>query len=230
MDDRFETRSDELNELLSGGFRKGTGSLIRYEEEGIADEVSLALGIDVFDNLLSSVLIPRASISSVVAEEILDRLNVSLDSLLDNDQLFVIDTRGGWADCDHRNVFAADTLSDIQTATETALDRSQARGTVHIVDIGAVVATVGEPQARELREWYTDGVLRGSRDFLLETAHIPPLSEELVSFYESIDDQVLRFYKEGDAVRVRIDSGPEAMVGAVRTVEYLDEPPFIRVR
>lgn len=229
MSERFETRSDELNTLLGGGFRKGVGSLIRYQTEGIADEVYLTIGIDVVDSMLTAVFIPRASLPPAEMDRFLDLLNVSLDTLLDHDQLFVIDTHGGWDDYDHRNVFHARSLSDVQAATETALERSGARGTVHIVDLGAVVSALGESGARELREWYTSEALRGSRDFLLEAAHVPPMSDELVGFYQSMDDQVLVFYEEGDTVRVCIDDGSEKTVGATRTVEYLQEPPFIGI-
>lgn len=230
MADRFETRSDGLNTLLSGGFIKGGGTLVRYKTEGIADQVFLAVAIDVVDNMLSAVLIPRATLSKAEIQTYLENLDISLESLLDNDQLVVIDPHGGWDDYDHRNVCRARTLSEVQTATETALDQSRARGTVHMIDIGALVSAFGEAQARQLRNWYASDALRGNRDFLIEGAHVPPLTEALVEFYESMDDQVLRFYEEGDKLRVRIESGPTEMRGEVRTVESVQEPPFIRIK
>lgn len=230
MSERLQTWSRELNDLLGGGFIRGGGSLFRYQTEAIADPVFLTVGAGVVDAMLSVVLIPRASLSSAATEAYLDLLNISLRRLLDNDQLFVIDVHGGWEDYKSRNVFSARHLTDIQDATMTALERSRARGTVHMVDIGAVVSTLGEPQARQLREWYASDALRGTRDFLLEAAHIPPLSEELAEFYVSLDEQVLRFDQEDGTVHVRVDGGREKTSSEVRTVEYLQKPPFIRIR
>lgn len=229
MSDRFETRSQGLNDLLGGGFIKGAGTLFRYETEGIADEVFLTVGIDVVDNMLSAVLVPRPSLSHADVEAYLELLNVSLESLLDNDQLVVIDTYGSWDGHEHRNIVRARTPADVRTATEAGLERFRSRGTVHMVDIGALVSAFGQSETRQLRKWYTSDALRGSRDFLLEAAHVPPLSEELVEFYESMDDRVLRFYEEDDTVRIRVDSGPEERRGEVKTVEFLQKPPFLQI-
>lgn len=223
----FETRNEALNSLLGGGILRGEGLLVKQGTEKMADQLFVSAIVDVLDNLVSGVLLPRRSLSYAELDEQLDRLNVSVDALLDNDQLFVLDTDGRWDD--HTNVFGVSDGDDIKEATRTALERSRARGTVHMLDVNAIVATVGEEDARALREWYRSDAFRGKRDYLIETALLPDLSADLLAFYENADRQVVSLERTGSDDRLTIEAAPEGAVGEARTIEYLDGPPFVRL-
>lgn len=226
MHETFETRLPELNDLLGGGFLRGEGTLIGYEERGLVGRIFLNLGIGVADSMLSSVVVPPRTVSIGDIEMYFDRLDISLGSLLDHDQLFVLDTAGTWPD--RRNVFHVDSLDAIQERTETALQRSNARGTAHMVTLDSVVATLGADDARRLRRWHTTA-FRGKRDLLIEGFHSPGLSDDLVEFYSEQDRQVLQLTRTDGELALRLEAAPDGAVGETRKVRYLDERPFVEL-
>ncbi|MES3517977.1 MAG: hypothetical protein PPP58_09965 [Natronomonas sp.] len=228
MDGYFNTKSPELDELLGGGVLYGEGTLIKYHADGAADGLFVNAGIDVVDNMLTAVLLPRQSLSPTELEKYLEMLGASLDALLEHNQLFVLDTEDRWEE--RKNVFHVETLTDIQTATETALERSRARGTVHMSDVGAVEAAIGAADARTLRRWYQTDCFRGDRDFLLEGAPVHRLPDDLIEFYESMDRQVLDVEQTtGGDLRLTIEAAPDGAVGATRTLQFSTERPFVRI-
>lgn len=226
MDDYFETWAGELNALLGGGVLRGEGVLIKYEIEGIADGLFVNAAVDILDNMLSAVLVPRRGLTPDDVDEYLDALNASLDPLLDNNQLFVLDVLGDWDE--RENVFQVTNRADMHEAIRTALDRSHARGTVHMLDVRAIVETLGAEETRRLREWYQTDGLRGKRDYILHGLNVSQVSPELVEFYESTDEQVLSVDRMDGIDRLTVEKAPEGLVGETRTIEYLSEHPFVR--
>lgn len=227
MYDYFETVSEALNTVLGGGFIRGEGTLFRYETEQVLHRVSMSLGVGIIDRMFSIVILPHRSLTPARFESYLSQLGVSGDTLLKNDQAFILDTTSQWEN--HRNVFPIEDLDDIQTATRTALERSSARGVAHLLSINEIESVLGSAGAQSLREWYQNEGLRGRRDFILEESHSLPLSKELLTYYQQQDKQVVSFHCEGDSLRMTVEAAPDGNVGETCTVEPIPEAPFFRI-
>lgn len=226
MSRRFATGIDDLDPLLGGGFVRGGTVSVQYNDERTADLVGIRLGINIFDNLLSMSLLHRSGLSERRLGSVLDGMQVSMDSLLENDQLFVLDAHDEWSG--RKGVFDVGDTDDIRAAVEAAYDRGRSRGTGNLVDIETLRDLAGRDAARDLVEWYETG-LRGERDLLMNFVHRPPLPDEIVDHCTERADQVLTLDRDGEHVVLRVAKTPDGEVGATRRVERLDEAPYVRL-
>lgn len=222
---RFTTGIDDLDPLLGGGFVKGGNVSIQHDAPEVADLLAIRLSVNVFDNLLSVTTLHRAGLAETELEAVLDRMDISLGSLLRNDQLFVLDAHDQWAD--QRNLFPVTDEEDIHHGFETALDRARSRGMAHMVDIETLIDLVGPDGAWELAE-LCERMVRGERDLLLDFLHRPPLTERQIGRYVERADQVL-VIEGGDEPRLTVEKSPTGEVGATRRLERIDESPYVRL-
>lgn len=224
MSDAFQIDIDGLDDLLGGGFPRGETVLIQQSAEGLVDELVMNVGISIIDEQLTMVLLPRKSLSQSTMVEYVTRLGVSLESLLDGNKLFVLDTAGTWGN--RPNVFPVETDGDVREATQAALSRSQSRGTVHVIDITALYETVGAQTTRDLFDWYAE-LLRGRRDILFGILRSGGVSEDVLAACRTQASQILDVAVVDDQRTLTVERASDGREGVTRNLRYHKNPPFV---
>lgn len=223
----YETEIDELDRLLGGGFGRHSGTLIRYDSNSIetASRLLLNLGMGVLDNLISVVLLPAEEFGPDEMEMYLDRLNVSLTSVLENDQLFVMVTTDDWPD--HRNILHITDTDGYKDEIAAFQERTKGRGTAHIIDVYNLQSVVGIEGCRLIRQWYDTEGLRDRRDFLIDLLRVEDVPADLNEIYAAADTQALSVVTSSDETVIRVDAGPDTNPGVEKQVRFADDPPFL---
>ena len=94
----------------------------------------------------------------------------------------------------------------------------------------AVVQTLGPPEAREVR-YFEEANLVGADDTLLHIVD-PSMHEGPVgAFYRNTAEQVLDLWMRDDGLQyLTLRKSPCGFVGSTSLVEYVDDPPYLRVQ
>jgi hypothetical protein len=216
-----------LNDLLGGGLVRGGVVVLEQSRNGLVDELVMNVGLDVVDEQLSMTLLPPMSLTREQLDGYLTRLHVSLKRLLDNDQLFVLDTAGTWAG-EGESVFDIRSPDEVRSATTTALERSRARGTVHVVDVSAMSETVGANDSIDLLEWY-DESLRGRRDLLMAIVSLDETPAAVRDAYRAAATQIIGIGETDGRRTLTVERTPDGETGATRGLRYLTEEPFVEL-
>lgn len=226
MSDRFTTGFDDLDALLGGGFLKGGTVSIQHNVPEAADLLALRLSMHVLDSRLSVTAVDRPEMTEADYDAALKRTGISLDALLDNNQLFVLDGYDEWND--RRNVFRVASADDVRHGIETALGRARSRGMAHLLYVETLIELFGQEAAWNLNEWY-GGTIRGPRDLLLDFLHRPPLEDTEIKRYVERADQVIVVEGDSDEIQLTVTKAPGGRVGEPLRFERVEEPPYMRL-
>jgi KaiC/GvpD/RAD55 family RecA-like ATPase len=220
---------DGLDALCGGGLATGTGVLL--EHDGYANLGALfgAVVRSVLDREGAVTLVPTIRLRPEGVEAMLSETDHTVEGLLADDRLFVVDMIGAW-DETHRNVFAArETPDGLRSALEIGDERAGDRPQVSLVNTDVLVNTLGADAARTLR-YRQEGRL--DPDDLLLHVHNPSVSgDEIGGFYTNAAEQVLRTWISDDGLQyVTLEKSPCGFIGTTSLVEYIEEPPYLRVQ
>jgi KaiC/GvpD/RAD55 family RecA-like ATPase len=218
---------DGLDALCGGGPVCGAGVLL--EHDGTADLTTLLAVVlaDAFDRGEAVTLLPTIDLGQRRMDALLD--GWSVEELLADDRLFVVDAIGGW-DESLPNVHPApesaaafaDRLTDLYERT----DRTQST----ILDADATVHTLGAGDARTVR-YATEANLVDADDRLLHVTNPGQVDDSVTAFYRDAAEQVIETWMEDDGLQyLRLKKSPCGFVGSTSLVEYLTEPPYLEVQ
>lgn len=230
--ERLSTGVPSFDALLGGGFPRGQGSLVEYDGQAAVSDLLFAATESALASGMSVALIPRVSTRRRGVDEQIGRGEVpfeSADALMDADRLFVVDALGAWDG--HRNVLDPRVEdAGLQYLFEQIRERHAGDGLFLLLNTEAKVHAVGEEAARRFRYWAPSQFL-SDEDVLLDV-HNPDLMESrMAEFYtDAATVGVETWLDESGLQYVRLKKGRGGDVGEVRLVEYLDDPPYLRLR
>lgn len=220
------TRIEGLDELLGGGLSRGRSVLLEHDGQADIESFLYAVVSNALDQRMSLVLAPRVDTPPRYLEQLFDQLGASMDSLLANDQLYILDAVGLWGD--RENVI---TLAEGEMEAEFDRIEAEARGqgTLLSANTEALVHGLGAGSARELRYWLQAQFI--SEDDILLDVHNPKvMSQEMSSFYVDAATQVIDTWMTDHGLQyVQLRKGKSGEIGSVRLIEYIDEAPFVEV-
>lgn len=222
------TGIDGLDTLLGGGLIRGEPTLLRHDSETRVEPIVYACLSNLLEEEYSIAFLPDHHTDPLVPKTAFERLGVSMADLLERDRLFVFDPPGKWPD--HRNVFELDDDgTDLREAVTTARDRARGAGLAMSFDTKPLVHLLGADATRLFRSWLQADV-RTQRDVVVDVQNPSLLQDKLAEFYTDSAAQVLETWRDETGIQyVQLRQSPTGEVGAVRLVDYLEQPPYVRV-
>jgi KaiC/GvpD/RAD55 family RecA-like ATPase len=222
----LETRIDGVDEMLGGGLAMGRSTLLQHDGQADVQAFLYALSSKTLDQRLSQVVVPRVNTSPDRLEALFSELGASMESLLENDQLFVVDTFDVWPE--QTNVVHPESADAFESEIETIRERSSGKGTVYIVNTEALTHAFSPQESREIRHWLQAQCLGGA-DVLLDIHNPAVMGSDMSAFYLGAAEQVIdTWLTEYGLQYLQLRKGRQGDVGSLRLIEHVDEEPFVR--
>jgi hypothetical protein len=162
---------------------------------------------------------------------LLDGHGYDVEALLAAGRLGVVDLVGGW-DASLPNVYApaADAESVVAALASVTDAGDDETSTFSLVAADAVVHSLGPSGARDVR-YGVEADLLGPGDGLVDVVNPNTIPERISGFYQDVAEQVLDTRVEDSGLQyVTLRKSPCGFVGSTSLVEYVDEPPYLRVQ
>lgn len=219
-----------LDALTGGGLVTGAGALLEHD-----GRVNLAA---LFSTLLATLheqgfaltLVPTLQLTPRRVGGMLESHGLDARSMIRDGDLYVIDFTGAWDASAGRNVYDAgkdvSTLKGVLREVDEMTEGNRAT----VANANAMVHTLGDSGARELR-YYQEGKLLGQDDMLIHILNPDVVNDEIGSFFTGTANQVLRTWLTPDGLQyLSLRKSPCGFVGTTSLVEYRTEPPYLRVQ
>jgi KaiC/GvpD/RAD55 family RecA-like ATPase len=228
--EHFETGLDGLDELLGGGLVQGSGALLEHDGQAALDALFAALVAQALEDDMALTVVPRIDMKPRKLEKYLLGYDGTLEDLLDEDRLFILDMVGAWG-LEHRNVFdVREEDSGLPYLLSQIDQRSAGEAQFSIINTEAKVHAIGAEESRRIRDWQEANFVSDD-DILLEVHNPKQMDDKLSEFHVDAAGQVLRTEMgESGLQYLTLRKSPTGMVGTTRAIEYIDEMPFVRVR
>jgi KaiC/GvpD/RAD55 family RecA-like ATPase len=220
---------DGLDNLTGGGLVRGVGVLFLHDGRANLSALYGQLLASSLDGGDAVTLVPTIDLRQGRVESLLSGHGYDLGELLADGRLSVVDLVGAW-DPDEPNVHggadsAAD-LMDVLAGVDERTDRRQ----FQLVSADAVVHSLGPTEAREARYAQETQVLDGG-ETLLHVMNEDVVGDEIGAFYGTAAEQVLETWIADDGLQyLTLRKSPCGFVGSTSLVEYVEEPPYLRVQ
>ncbi|RZV06322.1 KaiC/GvpD/RAD55 family RecA-like ATPase [Natrinema hispanicum] len=222
------TGIDGLDTLLGGGILSGESTVVQHDGKAEVGGILYVILSNILKEERSIALLPRINSQPLFLQSVFERLGTPMDDLLDDDRLFVFDHHGVWDD--HQNIFkSAEDESGIKSAMTTIHDRSRSQGVVLSLDTNTLRHMLGEETTRQVRSWLQSSVVTAT-DAIIDIHNPALLQDDLAAFHVDLASQLLETWMNDTGLQyVQLHKSPTGDTGAVRLIEYLDKPPYVRV-
>jgi KaiC/GvpD/RAD55 family RecA-like ATPase len=218
-----------LDALCGGGLVRGAGVLLQHDGRANLGALFSVLLSHAFETDHTVMLLPTISLRQSRVESLLEGHGLALDELLAEDRLFVIDLIGAW-DQSAPNVYGSPDSGAELTDLISDLDNRTDRDRFHVVNADAVTHAFGDDEARQVR-YFEEAQLVEDDDTLLHVSNPATVGDRIGAFYRDAADQVLDVRMEDGGLQyVTLVKSPCGFVGTTSLVEYVEEPPYIRVQ
>lgn len=223
---------DGLDKLTGGGLLRGAGVVLQHDGKANLTALFSVLLARMIERDYTITLVPTIHLRSDRLNQLLEGHDLSLEAAFDDDQLYVIDMTGAW-DHDDEHVYGAPSdaetmLSRLDEIRTTAGDDSDRH--VTIVNAESIVHALGEKAAREIR-YRQEASMLGEADMLLYVHNPSVTSDEIGEFFVDTAVQVLDTQLTEDGLQyITLEKSPCGFVGSTSLVEYIYEPPYIKVQ
>jgi KaiC/GvpD/RAD55 family RecA-like ATPase len=218
-----------LDQLCGGGVVRGAGVLLEHDGRANLSALYSTLLSHAFETDQTVTLVPSIELRQSNVETLLESRGYDLRELLDDGDLFVVDLVGTW-DIDHESVYRPGRTADALKETLSRIDDDSDGLRFSVFSADVVTQTLGESEARDVR-YFEESNLLDDDDTLLHVLD-PSLHEGPVGpFYRNAAEQVLELWMRDDGLQyLTLRKSPCGFVGSTSLVEYVDEPPYLRVQ
>lgn len=218
-----------LDSLSGGGLIVGGGVLLQHDGQTNINALLAHLLTFGFKNDRTVLLVPTIDLRESRVREILKRgFDWTLEELLESGSLVVVDVIGGWNQ-DTENVYQYP--DNIEEYTELIGDIADNHDKLlGLINADAVVHRFGNEGARTER-YFTESRVIGDNDMVVHVQNPNVVSDEIAAFYHDAAEQVIRTWVRDDGLQyVTLKKSPCGFVGSTSLMEYIEEPPFLRVQ
>lgn len=221
------TGIDGLDGLTGGGLVRGAGTLLTHDSRTNLTELVGGLIEQVVAAGTAVALVPTLELHERRLERLLERFDLSLSTLLANDELFVIDQIQGW-DTDRANVFPqATTVEEVTAQFERIDDRCEEWITIE--GATAMIHTLGAEAARTLRYRQEIQFLEGS-ELLVHLLNPEVVDDSVAAFYRDSAEQIIETTQGSEGLRyLTLRKSPSGNVGSTSLLNPIEEKPYVRV-
>lgn len=218
-----------FDELVGGGLVAGAGVLFQHD-----GRANLATFLGQFlDAALRRddpvAVVPTIHLRPDGLETLLASHGHDAETALANGDLHVVDPVGTW-DGERAAVYSPDSAAEYTTAFDEIRDRVGDSDLTAVVDADALVNTFGPGETRTIR-YHEEAALIQPGDTFVHVHNPRTATEETSAFLETTAEQVVETWLADDGLQyVRLQKSPCGAVGTTSLVEYLEEPPYLRVQ
>ena len=243
-EERVSTGIAGLDELAGGGLVRGSAALLEHDGRATVDAITARAAVAALERDEAVVLFPSPHLTPEHLDRFLPDGSPSIPDLLAADRVFVIDFLGVW-DADHRNVHSVRALADNPLLSVGPLryvlfwrmmriyrdiDRRRGdRSAFVLVHTETTLGSFAPDDVRRMYYWAKDSIL-GPADLLLFVQNPKVLDGHLAEFYVHDARQMFRTWVADDGLQyVRSEKAPAGPLKETRLVEYLSDPPHVRM-
>lgn len=216
-----------LDELLGGGLVRGGLVLLSHDgRTGYYTINTQLLTAALEEGMALAVALP-AEVSLADLDRYWTANDWSVDGLLDDDRLFVLELVQG-SDRDHRNVVGYDEADrDWRDLMALSYERSGDRPLFAFVDTEPLLEQLTPQRAREVR--YRAAIQHTSEDDVVVYTVNPALHDPtLVEFLVDASQQTLRIERADDGIEwLTLQKSPTGSPGTSAVVDYAEAPPYV---
>lgn len=219
------TKIEGLDEMLGGGLMQGRSALLEHDGQADIDSFLYAIVSNALDQRMAQVIVPRVDTSPDYLRALFEELGASMETLLSNDQLFIIDASGAW-EADENVIDSRE--SDLKEELLDIRERAPGHGILFTTNTEALVHSLGPADSRELRYWIQSRFI-SDEDIVLDIHNPALMDDDLSAFYLDAAQQVIETWLTDHGLQyIQYRKGRNGDIGAVQILEYIDEPPFVR--
>lgn len=234
-----------LDALCGGGLIQGGTALL--EHDGLADVNPLVVNMLVEavrrDDAL--VLLPPSNLEPDRLDRLISERIGSIESLLQDDQLFVLDLVGNWTQYDYnvfsitdrdrllRNLFGGSELLMSWQMKRIFRTMNARRGDKQALIITYTDAMLQELTPKEIRRIHQWGKkkLFYPEDTVLFVQNPRVMQEQLSEFFVLDSQQVLRTWMHDRGLQyVKLEKSPMGHLGSSKLVKHVEYPPYVRIQ
>lgn len=219
-----------LDSLCGGGLATGAGVLLQHDGRANLTALFSQLMSQSIGKGYSVVLVPTIRMRQESVRTLLAGHDTSLDTLMADNRLFVLDMIGAW-DETVENVFGSrESASGVQSVLQAIHERANDQPTLSLVNADAMVNQLGTAGARTVR-YMQEARWLGSDDLLIHIHNPTVTTDEIDGFYKNSAEQVLKTWiTESGLQYISLEKSPCGFVGTTSMVEYVEEPPYLDVQ
>lgn len=234
-----------LDALCGGGLVQGGTALL--EHDGLADVNPLVVNMLVEavrrDDAL--VLLPPSNLEPDRLDRLISERIGSIESLLKDDQLFVLDLVGNWTQYDYnvfsitdrdrllRSIFGGSELLMSYQMKRIFRAMNSRRGEKQALIITYTDAMLQELTPKEIRRIHQWGKkkLFYPEDTVLFVQNPRVMQEQLSEFFVLDSQQVLRTWMHDRGLQyVKLEKSPMGHLGSSKLVKHVEYPPYVRIQ
>ena len=221
------TGIDGLDRLTGGGLVCGAGVLVTHDSETTLSEFVGSIIAQVVEAGMAVALVPTLELRERRVEQLLDRFELSVSQLLEDDALFVLDQIGGW-DTSRPNVFSQASTVDKARQQFEAIEEQSDRDWITIEGATAMIQTLGTEDARTLRYDQELQFLADS-ELLVQLLNPAVVPSAVAAFYRDSAEQIIDITQYNEGMRyLTLNKSPSGRVGSTALLNPIDEPPYVR--
>lgn len=229
---------------LAGGLVKGSGVLFEHDGRAFVDGIVVGMAASAFANDMGLWLVPSPSLTTARFQSMLPDDRWDIQSLLDSDRLFVLDSFNSWsAYADHPNVYTVSSsgiLSGLLSKSKTMSMRfvkyvlnditsRRDRSVLALAYTEAFLRWFDAPQVRELYYWGRENA-SFAEDIVVYIHNPATMNTNLAEFFVYDAQQMFRTWKHENGIQyVQAEKSLSGNANTLGVVDYTDEPPYLGV-
>ncbi|WP_138006468.1 RAD55 family ATPase [Halalkalirubrum salinum] len=217
-----------LDNLAGGGIVRGSGVLLEHDGRANLGAFFSQLLAFAIRNGYSIVLVPTIELRQTRVEALLASHDISLEELLETERLHVVDLIGAW-DQTVDNVYGPQGTADELINVMGSIRRDSDKKQFCLINADAVIHALGAADARRFR--YHETYWLTPDDMLIHVTNASVVDDQINAFYGDAAEQILKTWIKPDGLQyLSLPKSPCGFVGSTSLVEYISEPPYIRVQ
>ncbi|MDY6818073.1 MAG: ATPase domain-containing protein [Halobacteriales archaeon] len=243
-EEAVSTGLEKLDALCGGGLLRGHPVLMKHDGRAVVDQLVASIAGSALDEGMGLWFVPSPSMVPDRFEEMLPTDEWSVQSLLDNNRIFVLDAFSGWDQYrDHRNVWSVQSggwlynilmRSDLLTMSFVKrsirhIDKRRDGPLLAPIYTEALLRLFSPSQIRELYYWARDEItVPGDTPFYIQNPET--MEKRLSEFFVYDAQQVLDTWKHERGIQyLYLEKSPMGSPDTVGIVDQINEPPFVTV-
>ena len=226
----LQTGIEGLDKLSGGGLPKGGLNVLKTDGQATTRAFLTAMQARAIADDCAVAIVPPVELSPDRLCAIVEREIGAVDSLLDDDRLFILDmTSQNDPIHDNHLVFQNEKM-EFYECTNHIYEQKGSKPLFSVVHAHTILEIVPLDVLRHART-LTQANLVGPNDVSLYLINPDLVTDTFTAYLEDSSRQVLSTYLDARGLQyVELQKSPRGYLGSKRLVEVLDEPPYVRVQ
>lgn len=226
----LETGVPGLDELCGGGLPKGGLNILKTDGRATIRAILTAMQTRAFTEDYAVAVVLPIELSADRLCAIVEREMGTVDSLLDDDRLFILDMIGEHDPIHENHIVFQNEEINFRKCVQQIYNRKGNRPLLGVIHAHSILETVDPDDLQRVRT-RTQTNFVGSDDISLYVINPSLVTDTFTAYLEDSSRQVLSTFLDDRGLQyVELQKSPRGYLGSRRLVEYLDEPPHLRVQ